>query len=185
MKTRIVGIFGALALLLSTGSVFAFDQRPIRYSGTFGCSFVNNAGLGFGTGSGNVTDTTCTGQDTFGLNNNQTIGADVSPSTETCTAPDGTPGTLNVLFYATFVNTYNFSGDQLWTTSVTGSQCISQTTGSLGGSRQYTIIGGSGFFTNATGTINVTYTGSYLALPVGSTGYFGHVTGTSSGTITP
>jgi hypothetical protein len=182
MKTRIFGIFGALALLLSAGSVFAFDQRPFRYNGTFGCSFVNNAGLNFG--SGNVTDTTCTGQDTFGLNNNQTLGSD-GPAEGTCTAPDGTLGTQYPLFFATFVNTYNFSGDQLWTSSVTGSQCISQTTGSLSGTRAYTINGGSGFFTGATGTINVTYTGSYLGLPAGSTGYFGHVTGTSSGTITP
>ena len=31
MKTRILGILGAIALLLSAGSVYAGDPKPVKY----------------------------------------------------------------------------------------------------------------------------------------------------------
>ncbi len=51
------------------------------------------------------------------------------------------------------MNTYNFNNDQIWGYSTNGSICASNTSGSFSVSNEFTILGGSGIFTGATGTV--------------------------------
>ncbi len=72
-----------------------------------------------------------------------------------CTAPDGTAGETYSLEFALFVNSYNFKPDQLWGIFPHGHPCGSNTTGSNSESEEFTVLGGSGRFTGATGTITI------------------------------
>lgn len=190
MKTRILGILGGIALLLLAGSVYAggfpSGPKPVKVFGTFGCTFINTA-ITFDGGLNFATESTCSGHDNFGIYNNQNIEAYYLPTPPTdCTAPDGSAGVVYVLEFSTSASTFNFSNDQVWSYSFTGSTCQSLTTGAFSGSTTYTADGGTGFFTGATGTDTANVTGSYLyAAGAGQTGYFGRNTGTETGTITP
>ena len=208
MKTRILGILGGIAILLSAGSVYAGGPppKPVNVSGTYGCSWLTST-IAF-DGVNYASYNACTGHDNFGNYNGQKIAAylAIDPSTGVpitgppCTAPDKTAGESLVLEFAEFVNTYNFKPDQIWGYSVTGSLCASNTTGSNDASTEFTILGGAGRFMGATGTVtqnepdvigflyyfnqpfppyNLSY-GSYVG-----TGAFGQTTGATTGTITP
>ena len=187
MKTRILGVFSGIALLLSAGSVYAGGPppKPVKYLSAFACTFISTA-ITFDGGLNFASDNTCTGHDTFGIFNSQGIDAYYYDGGD-CTAPDGTPGYHFTLEFATSASTYNFGSDQTWYYSVTGNLCSSPTTLSFGGSITYTISGGSGFFTGATGTVTAPFTGSFLyaAAGAGQTGNFGRFTGSATGTITP
>jgi hypothetical protein len=201
MKTRILGILAGIALLLSAGSVYAGGfpggPKPVKVFGTEACSFVNSAITFDGVNYASIDP--CTGHNTFGIYNDQTVGAYLTlypsglPITGSpCKAPDGTAGESFPLEFAEFVATYNFNNDQLFAYSFTGNFCVSATTASYGGSTEYTIIGGTGIFTGATGTDTVNFSGSFLyymntGFPpgTGQTGYFGQDTATETGTITP
>jgi len=103
-----------------------------------------------------------------------------------CTAPDGTAGEAFTLEFATGTTSYPAHGDQFWSYSFTGTTCVSLTTGVSAGTNSFTVFGGTGRFRGATGTINNTYTGSYLYFAQsGQTGYFGQLSGSSTGTIAP
>jgi len=215
MKTRILGILGGIALLLSAGSVYAGGPppKPVKVSGIEGCSFITTS-MTF-DGVNLVAHNDCTGHDNFGNYSRQTIDAylAIDPSTglpitdyPACTAADGTAGELYPLEFAEFVNTYNFNSDQIWGYSFTGSACVSNTTGSLSVSNEFTILGGTGRFTGASGTVttkqspvigflyfsnfafppyNLSYACPVASCPYPATGQFGQLTSTTTGTITP
>jgi hypothetical protein len=208
MKTRILGILGGIALLLSAGSVYAGGPppKPVKVSGTYGGSAMNWPNIAF-DGVNTAALNNWMGHDNFGNYIGQRLNAYLmtDPSTgmpitgPPCTAPDGTAGESFVLEFAEFVNTYNFKPDQIWGYSFNGSICESNTTGSNDESEVFTILGGSGLFTGATGTVTIKQslvvgTLYYLNqsfppynLSYGSysgTGWFGQITGTETGTIT-
>jgi len=205
MKTRILGLLGGIALLLLAGSAYAGGPggpppKPVKVFGTYGGTCINTSITFDGVNYAVLNN--WTGHDNFGIYNGQRIDAYLMTPGTPCTAPDGTPGVSFVLEFAEFVNTYNFSNDQIWGYSVTGSICESNTTGSNGESNVYTILGGAGLFTGATGTVTIKqsnvvgtlYYAPYMPfppyyLPQGSsplaTGLFCQVTGTATGTITP
>ena len=181
--------------------------KPVKVFGTFGCSFICTP-ITF-DGVNYASDDPCTGHYNFGIYNGQTMVAYLTIDVSTglpitgapCTAPDGTAGESFSLEFAEFVNSYNFKPDVIWGYSLTGSLCDSNTTGSNGDSEVFTILGGTGLFTGATGTVTIKESNVvgalYFApyppfppyyLPYGSspeaTGEFGQVTGTETGTIT-
>jgi len=114
--------------------------------------------------------------------------SEVSPSTVVCTAPDGTAGTTFNLVQTDAAGAW--PQGQLYFTAVgaaVGSQCVSNTTGSNGGSITYTITGGTGPFTGASGTTLLKFVGQTLAAPgspAGSNGIFGAGQFTFSGSLT-
>jgi hypothetical protein len=103
--------------------------------------------------------------------------SEVSPSTVACTAPDGTAGTVFNLVQTDAAGAW--PQGQLYFTAVgaaAGSQCVSSTTGSNGGSITYSITGGTGAFTGVSGTTLLKFTGQTLASPgspPGNNGIFG------------
>ena len=108
-----------------------------------------------------------------------------------CTAPNGTAGTAFFLVQAAEV--INYRHDQLYLrgTSATGnSGCASSTTpgtGSFGLTETETVIGGTGKFANASGSITFTVVGNGLAAPgnpPGALGSFGAFQYTTSGSVT-
>jgi len=208
MKTRILSILGGIALLLSAGSVYGADPpKPVKVSGSYGGSFTNAPITFDGVNGAGVNN--WMGHDDFGNYIGQRLNAYLFTDVSTglpitgppCTAPDGTAGETYSLEFALFVSSYNFKPDQLWGYSLTGSLCASNTTGSDSESEEFTILGGSGRFTGATGTVTikqslvvgVLYYSNFppfppYYLPYGSsplsTGEFGQITGTETGTIT-
>jgi hypothetical protein len=185
-SSGILGILFGIALLLSAGSVYAGGPRPVKVFGSFGCTFISNNAVAFGHGTTEANEVNCTGNDTFGVYNTQHIEADEPTTGEGCIAPDTTAGLVYPVYFATYAATYNFSNNQILAYSVSGSDCFSTSTNSGSGTRVFTIEGGTGFFTGATGTININYTFSYLfSAGAGQTGSFAQLTGTETGTITP
>ncbi len=67
-----------------------------------------------------------------------------------------------------------------------GSQCISNTTGSAGGSSDYKVTGGTRKLAGASGSFNVTFTSQTLAAPgtpPGANGLFGAGQFSESGAV--
>lgn len=185
MKTRILGILGAIALLLSAGSVYAGDAKPVKYHASGGCTFINT-GITFDGGVNYASESTCTGSDNFGLFQSQLISASFDTGTS-CTAPDGSTGELYMHEFGTYTKTYTLFNDQWWADSFIGTFCVNYTTNVFGATNTWDVLGGTGRFTGATGTTDDKATGSflYLAVPPLQTGYFARDTFTSTGTITP
>jgi hypothetical protein len=110
-------------------------------------------------------------------------------ATTSCTAPDSTAGTAFDLVQsdcaAQYVMRGPFQFSQVYSTAVGtsgGTECVSDTTGSLAGTANYTVTGGAGKLTGVSGSFTVTFKGKTLA--AGPTlGFFGAETFTATGTI--
>jgi hypothetical protein len=112
--------------------------------------------------------------------------SETAATTNPCTAPDGTTGTLFDLVRSDAADTWKMGQIYFIAGPTPGSQCVSSTTGSNGGSIVYTITGGSGAFTGVSGSTTLPFTGQTLAAggtPPGSGGIFGAGQFTFSGTI--
>jgi len=106
-----------------------------------------------------------------------------------CRAPDGTQGLSFVLVQAAQAD--NYLQGQLYavgTGAADGRGCASTTTGSVGEMLTLAIVGGTGKFANASGSIKLTFTAEVLAagqaFPAGSFGIFGDTHVTKTGSVT-
>jgi hypothetical protein len=113
--------------------------------------------------------------------------AEYSVTGRSCTAPDGSLGSVFDLVQSVEVVTYQQG--QLYTAgsgALAGSGCQSNTTGSFIISQKHTVTGGTGKFVNASGTYGGTSIGHALAAPgtpPGRDGIFGAFQGTESGSV--
>jgi hypothetical protein len=129
-----------------------------------------------------------TGEDKIGGTFNAQDVGEYSFTATSCTAPDGTAGTETVLVQAVEVRTYNKG--QLYTSgtaAANNSGCSSSTTGSFRLTETHSVIGGTGKFANASGSITQTVTGIGLAAPgtpPGKLGSFSAFRYTMSGAVT-
>ena len=86
----------------------------------------------------------------------------------TCAAPDSTAGTTFDLVQSDCAGQYTqgrFRFSQTYSTAVGTAgrtECVSDTTGSLGGTVNYTVTGGAGKLTGISGSFTVTFTGKKL-----------------------
>jgi len=102
-----------------------------------------------------------------------------------CTAPDGSAGSVFVLVQATGVNIYNqgqlyFAGAG----AADGSGCASNTTGSTRAVLTFSVTGGTEKFTNASGSITLTIVAQVLAFSPSNLGVFGARQASITGAVT-
>ena len=174
---------GMLGASFASGSAAFAATTPFTGSGTY-----TNVNSSF-TYDGAAPAALLTGSETsnFGPATFQVV-SEVSPSTVACTAPDGTAGTIFNLVQTDAAGAW--AKGQLYFTAVgaaAGSQCVSSTTGSNGGSITYTITGGTGAFAGASGATLLKFSGQTLAAPgtpPGSNGIFGAGKFSFSGSLT-
>jgi hypothetical protein len=178
--------FVLLILLVSGPDSLAHASKSIAVKGSGFGTFVT-ASFSY-DGIDQATYDTGSARDNAGGSSTAQGVSEYSPTSTTCTAPDGSAGVQFDLVAANNVSTYNtgqifsFAGP-----SPTNEQCVSTTTGAYGGSATYTITGGSGNFAHVSGTFTLTFTGSILAAPgspPGANGVFGTNQFTTTGLLT-
>jgi hypothetical protein len=136
-------------------------------------------------GNGDAGLTTYEGKDNIG---GHFTGQDLEQYSFTgssCTAPDGSAGSVFVLVQATGVNTYKQG--QLYLAgagAADGSVCASNSTGATQAILTFSVTGGTGQFTNATGSITLTIRAQVLAFSPSNSGIFGARQATIAGSVT-
>jgi hypothetical protein len=109
-----------------------------------------------------------------------------SVSTGSCTAPDGSAGTPFVLVHASEIDTYNQG--QLLLDGTVGTECASNSTGSVSATLTLSVVAGTGKFVDESGSITQTFTCGVLAVgqaaPNSSLGLFGACQVTRTGSVT-
>lgn len=179
-KIAIIAGFGATLVIFFKPIAFAKQANNGSLSGTFVTANFSFDGapamLVTFSGSDNVGGP-LTGQEV----------AEYSVTGISCTAPDGSEGTVFDLVQGVEVVTYQQG--QLYTAGAgasAGTGCRSNTTGSFTVTQTHHVTGGTGKFINASGTYGGTSIGQALAAPgtpPGSFGVFGAFQGTESGAI--
>ena len=102
-----------------------------------------------------------------------------------CVQPGGGGGIQSVYKGFVLVMSFNATQDQLFLALSSGSDCFNPTAGVSVGQVTFKVIGGTGRFEGATGTLVNPYKGIGLAASaLGPSGFFNAVTGTFEGFIT-
>jgi hypothetical protein len=185
LRKGFVGGLAFLVLLAAAPNGYAAAARPIKYKGSGSDTFVT-AFFTYDGGSAMVA--TASGKDNLGGAFIEQCVSEVAATAGTCTAPDGSAGTLYNLVQSDCAGTYTgglYQGTGIYSTSTVGTDCSSNTSGSHGGSSTYTVTGGSGKLVGASGTAITTYTGVTLAAPQSpGGGFFGAQQFSSTGSVT-
>jgi len=183
--SKLVIVAGVIAILIISSNPSAF-AKTVKVKGSGQGTGLTSA-FSF-DGVAPASSIIPTGKDNIGgTSNNQDVG-EYSVTASSCTAPDGTAGTAFVLVEARLVHNYN--KDQLYssgTAAAGNSGCGSNTTGSFGLTETQSVIGGTGKFANASGSISFQVTGTTLAAPGSPPGALGLFSGfqfTESGSVT-
>lgn len=188
MSIRIRQLFLVLGVAFVSALTVAsagFAKTPKTFSGSGSYSFVS-AEFSYVALAPGVLFTGSGGDNLGGPYTFQCV-AEFSTTTS-CTAPDGSAGTTFDLVQSDCALTYEHG--QLYLSAVgaaAGSQCISNTTGSSGGSVAYTVTGGTRKLSGASGSFAVSFTNQTLAAPgspAGSKGIFGAGQFTERGSLT-
>jgi hypothetical protein len=186
--SRIRQLFLVLGVALLSALTLAsagFAKTPKIFSGSGSYSFVSAAFSYDGLAPGVLF--TGSGKDNLGGPYTFQCVAEFATTTS-CTAPDGSAGTTFDLVQSDCDLIYKHG--QLYLSAVgaaAGSQCISNTTGSSGGSVAYTVTGGTRKLSGASGSFAVSFTNQTLAAPgspAGSKGIFGAGQFSESGSLT-
>jgi hypothetical protein len=183
--SKLVIVTGVIAVLMISSNPSAFAKTVTVKGSAQGTDLTSAFSFDGVAPAGSAIST---GKDNIGGTFNARAVAEFSFTADSCTAPDGTPGTALVLVEARTVRTYNKG--QMYTsgTAATGnSGCASNTTGSFGLTETNSVIGGTGKFANAAGSITETVTGTILAAPGSPPGKLGSFSGfqyTMSGSVT-
>ncbi|GEM_PF-4300765 len=179
---RVLLGIGIVALIISTAPA-ALAKKPKTVKGTSAGSF-STVNFSF-DGAEPGTLSNVTGKDNLnGPFSSQTY-AEYGSAGPTCTAPDGTTGNTYTLVGSWTIITYK-SGELLVAGSQNGSECVSNSTGFFGGTSTYTITGGTGKFTGASGTGTAKFSGVVLFAGTGPAyGLLGTVVTSSTTMLTP
>jgi hypothetical protein len=124
------------------------------------------------------------GKDNFGAFTGSCV-AEYATGVATCTAPDGTAGTNFDLVASDCVTTYGLTG-QIFSheAAAKGIGCQSNTTASQSQTVGYNIVGGTGPFASAAGTLTSVVTAFTTAAPSGGGGIFGGGSFSDTGSVT-
>ena len=180
-----IAVIARAVVVLIVSKPIAFAQTQQTNKGSLRGTFVT-ANFSF-DGVAPALLVTFSGTDNVGGRfTGQEVG-EYSPTGTSCTAPDGSEGTVLELVQGVEVVTYEQG--QLYTIGAgasAGSGCRSITTGSFIVHQTHSVTGGTGKFVNASGTYGGTSIGQTLAAPgtpQGSFGIVGAFQGTESGSV--
>jgi hypothetical protein len=181
LRSQLITIAAAASLFLAAPAG-AKPSTPIYFKG-YDAGSATNSSFSFDGDDGGGLNTDY-GFDTIGGPNlNQGI-TEYADSGKSCTASDGTVGEILDLVDALEVNTY-FNGGQIFYFSDSASECVSLTTGVYTGTVKYSIVGGSGKFTGASGSGTADVMGLVVAPTAPGSGFFGSFQESLCGTFTP
>ena len=161
-------IAGVIAALIGWNRTAFAETVSVKGSGSYTGVPVNFSfdGTGHpGNPSGAAAQELLTGHDNIGGPfTGENIGEYALDPSTSCTAPDGTAGIRLELVEAVGAVAYNQG--QLYFYGVgPGSGCISTSTAVFVLSETHTVLGGTGKFANASGSITMTQTGKVLGAP--------------------
>ncbi len=191
MKKRMRGYMGVSVIAAMIVTVAAPNHNAfagtVKVKGSYAETFVS---VNFSyDGVSPATLGTHTGQDNIGGRFSGQMLAEYLLTGNSCTAPDGSAGVTFVLVQATAADNYNQG--QLYYAAVgasAGSGCASSKTASVSETLTLPIVGGTGKFASASGSIMLKFTGYTLAAgqawPSGSFGIFGDSQVTKTGSVT-
>jgi len=180
-KGLVVG-FVLLGLLTIAPTASARAGNPLKGSGSY--TLVSAAFTYDGSAAAILL--TGSGEDNLGGAFTFQCVAELTPTATSCTAPDSTAGTKFDQVQSDCASNYHHGQLYLFAGAGKGSQCISNSTGSAGGSADYTVTGGTRKLTGASGSFNVTFTSQTLAAPgtpPGANGLFGAGQFSESGAV--
>jgi hypothetical protein len=179
---RLTGGLALLGLLALAPIASAIAANPLKGSGSY--TLVSVAFTYDGSAAAILLSGS--GQDNLGGSFTFQCVAELTPTASVCTAPDSTTGTRFDQVQSDCASNYHRGQLYLFAGAGKGSQCISNTTGSAGGSADYTVTGGTRKLTGASGSFNVTFTSQTLAAPgtpPGANGLFGAGQFSESGAV--
>ena len=173
-----------LGASFASGSAVFAKTAPFTGSGTY--TFVT-ASFSYDGAAPAVVLTGSENTNRLGFTTFQTTAED-SPTVTSCMAPDGSAGTTFDLVRSdgAMISKQGI----LYITAVgatAGGECVSNSTGAASGTAAYTVTGGTGTLSGASGSLLVTFTAQTLAAPgtpPGSNGLFGAGQFTFSGSLT-
>jgi hypothetical protein len=167
MKFKVTGlavVLGlALVMVLSSISDSLATVVPIKVKGGGSATFVHTESFD----SGDSVLLTGSGKDNVGGAFTFQAHVEYSDSSSgACTAPDSSAGLQYDLVAANRVNTYNSTFGQVFLSAVPSagnSECVSNTTDSIGGATTFTVNGGSDKFKAYSGSVTETFIGEIMA----------------------
>jgi hypothetical protein len=175
---------GILGASFASGS--AAFAKPALFTGSGTFTFVT-ANFSYDGAAPALVLTGSENTNRLGFTTFQTTAED-SPTVTSCTAPDGSAGTT---FDLVQTDSALISKQGILYISAVGatagSECVSNSTGAASGNATYTVTGGTGKLTGASGSLLVTFTSQALAAPgspPGSNGIFGAGQFSISGSLT-
>jgi hypothetical protein len=175
---------GLLLVASNTMAAAAPDAKgPVKYKSKGQLTFITAYFSYDGNAAALVSQSN--GRDTFGPYTSSCVSETV-PTASSCTAPDNTAGTVYDLVAANCVTTYGLQGQTFANApAATGVECASNTTGVFTQTDDFNIVGGTGAFSGASGSVTSIINGVVTAAPLGGTlGVFGGASFNTTGSIT-